>query len=33
MIVKIHPGEKDKIEMIQQLVQDHVDLGPLLLKI
>jgi phosphate acetyltransferase len=33
MIVKIHPGEKDKIEMIQQLVQDHVDLEPLLSKI
>jgi dethiobiotin synthase len=33
MIVKIHPGEKDKIEMIQKLVQDHVDLEPLLSKI
>jgi phosphate acetyltransferase len=33
MIVKIHPGEKGKIEMIQKLVQDHVDLEPLLSKI
>jgi phosphate acetyltransferase len=33
MIVKIHPGEKNKIEAIQQLVQNHVDLDPLLLKI
>lgn len=33
MIVKIRPGEKDKIEMIQRLVEAHVDLEPLLLKI
>ncbi len=33
MIVKIHPGEKDKIAMIERLVADHVDLEPLLLKI
>jgi len=33
MIVKIHPGEEDKINMIARLVRDHVDLDPLLAKI
>ncbi|TRZ51362.1 MAG: hypothetical protein D4S01_04850 [Dehalococcoidia bacterium] len=33
MIVKIHPGEKDKIAMIERLVADHVDLEPILSKI
>jgi len=33
MIVKIHPGEKDKITMIERLVADHIDLESLLLKI
>lgn len=33
MIVKIHPGEKEKIEMIARLVKDHIDIGPLLSKI
>jgi dethiobiotin synthase len=33
MIVKIHPGEKDKIAMIERLVANHVDLEPLLSKI
>jgi phosphate acetyltransferase len=33
MIIKIHPGERDKIAMIERLVADHVDLEPLLLKI
>jgi phosphate acetyltransferase len=33
MIVKIHPGEKDKISMIERIVSDHVDLDPLLSKI
>jgi hypothetical protein len=33
MIVKIHPGERDKISMIERLVAEHVDLEPLLSKI
>jgi dethiobiotin synthase len=33
MIVKIHPGEQDKISAIQSLVEEHVDLEPLLSKI
>jgi phosphate acetyltransferase len=33
MIIKIHPGERDKIAMIERLVADHIDLEPLLLKI
>jgi phosphate acetyltransferase len=30
MIVKIHPGEKDKIEMIERMVSDNLNLEPLL---
>ena len=33
MIVKIHPGEKKKINMIARLVRNHVDITALLAKI
>ncbi len=33
MIVKIHPGEEEKINMIARLVKSHIDLAPLLSKI
>jgi dethiobiotin synthase len=33
MVVKIHPGEKEKINMITSLVRNHIDLKSLLAKI
>ncbi len=33
MIVKIHPGEEEKINMIARLVRNHIDLEPLLAKL
>jgi len=33
MIVKIHPGEEEKINVIARLVRNHIDLEPLLAKL